>query len=164
MMEALLLAVLDFMKIEAAKRLAIPKPPWYARSIKQVPKYNLHKLVSPFPRTELKLATKLKDFVGDDWGASWSADSSGHITIYFQTSFYESCMKAGLEWELVHAMQHEYMEAKIAIEYAREKYPDSNPYIMVERDYSLGGKAHLTVIKELDGISEDTYDEWLGKI
>jgi len=61
-------------------------------------------------------------------------------------------------------MQHEYMEAKLSIALAREKYPHLNPYTAAEKYDELGGQAHDQAIKELDGISGAEYDKWLGRI
>jgi len=153
------------MKIEAVKRLTALTPPWYDRSVAQVPSYLPHikNKTTPFPRTSLELMEKLKGTNGD-WEASWTVDFTGHITILFQTSFYNACLKAGLEWELVHVMQHEYVEAKLTIAAARKKYPDASPFVMAEKDVQLGGNAHEAAIKELDGISSLEYDKWSTKI
>lgn len=153
------------MKIEAASRLSQPQPPWYDRSQKQVPEYKSHlkNLTVPFPRTSLEITPNLKHTVGE-WNANWTVDFTGHITILLQVSFYKACMAAGLEWELLHVIQHEYIEAKLTIADARKKYPDMNPFIMADKDINLGGMAHYKTIKELDGVSESVYNTWLSKI
>jgi hypothetical protein len=123
----------------------------------------------PFPRTSLSLTERHpkdrteNNSVGD-WVATWTIDFTGAITIYFQQSYWDKLIKAGLEWEIVHTLQHEYVEARLSINLARKKYPDKNPFVMAEKDEDLGGEAHYLAIKELDGVSVATYENALDTI
>ena len=140
-------------------------PPWYNRCIKQVPHYLQHikNKTTPFPRTLLKIATSTED-VKSNWGGSWKIDSTGEITILFEKKMWDGLLKNKMEWEIVHTLQHEYMEAKLAVKAARSQYPNINPYIAAEQIHELGGQAHFDTIKMLDGISVSSYDTWLERI
>lgn len=112
----------------------------------------------PFGRTSLKVTASPWRYSAEDWFGTWKVSPSGEITIYIEQKFFDACVRKNALWALTHLIQHEYIEVKTAISYARKKDPDSNPYIPVERDESYGGEAHLFAIAELDGLSEVQYD------
>ena len=120
--------------------------------------------VSPLPNTTLKVSKTAPRSSTPGWGGFWTIDPQGHITIYVEEKLWQGCVNKGLLYEIVHTLQHEYVEAKLAIKMARKKFPDRNPYVMAEKDDVIGGLAHYEAIKELDGVSEDVYDKWLQKI
>lgn len=136
--------------------------PWYERSMAQLDKYLpfLRAKKSPLPRSTLVITSVYpkKQRVVGDWHATWTMDFSGEVTIYVQEKFWKALVAAGLEFELVHTLQHEWLEAKLALKLARQKYPEANPYVMAEKDEDLGGRAHYMAIKELDGVSPIAYD------
>lgn len=144
------------------------KPPWYKRSLNQLAKYkaNIESKTSPFPRSELKVLPKAPDkrIPSTGWIGTWNVDFTGVIQIYIEQKFWDECIAKEIEWELVHVLQHEYMEAKLSIAAARDKHPDKNPYSMADKDESLGGEAHYETIKQLDGISSEEYENWISKI
>lgn len=154
-------------KIEASLRLLaseVPRPPWYKRSLAQVGDYRFVDGASPFPRTTLRIQEQSPERTRGIWVGTWSVEFDGNIVIYLQKSYVAACQAKGLEFELIHVLQHEYVEAKLTISLARKKYPTDSPYIMAEKDIALGGKAHDETIRELDGISGVMYDKWLSKI
>ena len=144
--------------IEAAKRLVASNLPLWSStpdSKKYLEYVSQGRL--PFGRTNIKIVNQINDSRYEDWSGSWEIDNSGQVTILIQKKFYQAVLKTGLNWAIAHLIQHEYIEAKTAIKYAKVKYPEKNPYVMAERDLSLGGEAHIFAIKELDGISESSY-------
>lgn len=100
----------------------------------------------------------------DLWCGSWKINPYGEITIFLETKFVRACVNKNLEKEIYHTLEHEYLEAKKAVKLAREKYPKLNPYLMAERDGSIGGDAHLYIVRTYEKMSEPKYMRYLDKL
>lgn len=76
----------------------------------------------------------------------------GKLTIYLEEKEIKRLQSKKDSRGLEDLLKHEYGEALLALQLARESQKEKkdwiNPYILVERDRSLGGRAHEILVNK----------------
>jgi len=92
---------------------------------------------------------------------TWKVEPDGVIDVRIPRQYFDACKRLNAGWALLHSVQHELWEAKVAINLARKQYPSMSPYVAAENKQHLGGEAHALTCEELDGLTSDEYDKQL---
>lgn len=95
------------------------------------------------------------------WLAVWGYDR-GEVTIYLETAYYDAIVAADRRDILLEVLEHERLEAEIALSAAKARLPETSPGFQRVLDEEAG-RAHVEVIRRMHRMTEQQYSRRLDE-